>query len=84
MVGMILVDNSGSDSPWYLDHPSWDGLTPADFIFPSFLFIMGFAVPLSVTEKNPIRLNNVIRIIALFLIGMFINLTEYKFSFDHI
>lgn len=49
MFGMILVDNMGPDSPWWLDHAQWNGLTPADLIFPSFLFIMGVAIPLAVT-----------------------------------
>jgi len=49
MIGMILVDNMGPYSPWWLDHSEWNGLTPADLIFPSFLFIMGMAIPLSVT-----------------------------------
>jgi len=49
MVGMILVDNIGPKAPWFLEHPEWDGLTPADFIFPAFLFIMGLAIPLAVS-----------------------------------
>jgi predicted acyltransferase len=49
MVGMIMVDNMGPYPPWYLDHAEWNGLTPADLIFPSFLFIMGMAIPLAVT-----------------------------------
>lgn len=51
MVGMILVDNMGpvTNPPWFLDHAQWDGLTPADLIFPAFLFIMGMAVPLAVS-----------------------------------
>jgi predicted acyltransferase len=49
MVGMIMVDNMGPHPPWYLDHAEWNGLTPADLIFPSFLFIMGMAIPLAVT-----------------------------------
>jgi heparan-alpha-glucosaminide N-acetyltransferase len=49
MVGMILVDNMGGSAPWFLSHPEWDGLTPADFIFPAFLFIMGLAIPLAVS-----------------------------------
>lgn len=51
MVGMILVDNMGpvNNPPWFLDHAQWHGLTPADLIFPAFLFIMGMAVPLAVS-----------------------------------
>lgn len=49
MFGMIIVDCGGSNMPWYLEHAEWTGLTPADLIFPSFLFIMGMAIPLAVT-----------------------------------
>jgi predicted acyltransferase len=83
MVGMILVDNSGPYPPWFLDHAEWNGLTPADLIFPSFLFIMGMAVPLATTKAKPVRVKNIIRIAALFLIGVFLNLLSRKFTFDH-
>jgi predicted acyltransferase len=48
MVGMILVDCGGPHPPWFIDHALWNGLTPADLIFPAFLFILGMAVPLAV------------------------------------
>ena len=84
MVGMILVDNMGPvrHPPWFLDHADWDGLTPADLIFPAFLFIMGMAIPLAVSEKRPVRIRNLIRIAALFLIGFFLNLLGKKFDFE--
>lgn len=83
MVGMIMVDNMGpvAEPPWFLDHAQWNGLTPADLIFPAFLFIMGMAVPLAVSSKRPIRLRNIIRIIGLFLIGFLLNLIGKKFDF---
>lgn len=83
MVGMILVDNMGPYPPWFLDHAEWNGLTPADLIFPSFLFIMGFSVPLATSAKNPVRLRNSFRILALFLIGVMLNLLARKFTFNH-
>ena len=83
MVGMILVDNSGPHPPWWLDHAPWHGLTPADLIFPSFLFIMGMAIPLSITKSKPLRLKNIIRVLALFLIGVALNLFARKFTFEH-
>ena len=82
MVGMILVDNMGPYPPWFLDHAEWNGLTPADLIFPSFLFIMGMAIPLATTTKNPARLRNIVRILALFLIGVMLNLLARKFTFN--
>jgi predicted acyltransferase len=40
VAGMIIVDNPGSDEHayWPIMHAKWNGWTPADFIFPSFLF----------------------------------------------
>ena len=83
MVGMILVDNMGpvDNPPWFLEHPEWDGLSPADLIFPAFLFIMGIAIPLAVSKNRPVRLRNIIRIAGLFLIGFFLNLLGRKFDF---
>jgi hypothetical protein len=83
MLGMILVDNSGPKPPWFLDHAEWNGLTPADLIFPSFIFIMGMAVPLAINKNNPIRFRNLFRIAALFAIGVFLNLSARKFTFNH-
>ena len=83
MIGMILVDNQGPTPPWFLDHAEWNGLTPADLIFPSFIFIMGMAVPLSMSPSKPFKLRNVIRILGLFAIGVLINLSARKFTFNH-
>lgn len=83
MLGMILVDNQGPTPPWFLDHAEWKGLTPADLIFPSFLFIMGMAVPLSLSPSKPFGIRNIVRIIALFGIGVFINFSARKFNIHH-
>jgi predicted acyltransferase len=46
VAGMILVDNPGSDEGAYgpIMHAKWNGWTPADFIFPSFLLLVGVAM----------------------------------------
>jgi predicted acyltransferase len=46
---MIIVGASGNYAYTYrmLDHAPWSGFTPTDFIFPSFLFIVGVAQSLS-------------------------------------
>src|SRR4026207_867948 len=48
IAGMILVNNPGT-SPvyWPLDHAEWNGLTPTDWIFPFFLFIVGVSIAIS-------------------------------------
>lgn len=48
IAGMVLVNNPGG-SPVYtpLNHAEWHGLTPTDWIFPFFLFIVGISIALS-------------------------------------
>jgi predicted acyltransferase len=81
MMGMIIVDCRGPHAPWFIKHVDWNGLSPADFVFPSFVFIMGMAVPLAISKNNPMKLKNIIRIFALFLIGFLLNLFDEKFNF---
>jgi predicted acyltransferase len=53
IAGMILASNPGSWSYVYppLRHAVWHGATPADWIFPFFLFILGAAIPLSLGRR---------------------------------
>jgi len=54
IAGMVLVNNPGT-SPvyWPLDHAEWNGLTPTDWIFPFFLFIVGVAITMSSANRSP-------------------------------
>jgi predicted acyltransferase len=51
--GMIVVDNPGSDDKafWFLKHAEWNGWTPPDFIFPSFLFLVGISMVFSYAAR---------------------------------
>lgn len=53
IAGMILVNNPGSWSSIYspLKHAEWHGITPTDYIFPFFLFIVGAAIPISLSKR---------------------------------
>jgi hypothetical protein len=44
---------------------------------------MGMAIPLAISKKKPVTLKNIIRIFALFLIGVLLNLIARRFTFDH-
>lgn len=46
---MILVNNNGNNDLAYraLNHSAWNGFTPTDLVFPTFLFIMGISLVLS-------------------------------------
>lgn len=50
---MILVNNPGDWDQVYpmLRHAAWNGCTLADLVFPSFLFLMGCAIPLSLDRR---------------------------------
>ncbi len=48
IAAMVLVNNpGGSPVYWPLEHAEWHGLTPTDWIFPFFLFIVGVSVSIS-------------------------------------
>ncbi|EGC38938.1 hypothetical protein DICPUDRAFT_18260, partial [Dictyostelium purpureum] len=84
--GMILVDNQGGpDVIWPLKETEWNGLSTADLIFPSFLFICGFSVALALkTAKNTRSTwyNIIRRTFLLFFIQCFLNLMAHHFVFS--
>jgi predicted acyltransferase len=51
VAGMILVDNGDDKSYWAIKHAEWNGWTPADFIFPSFLFLVGVSMVFSYAAR---------------------------------
>jgi predicted acyltransferase len=53
IAGMVLVNNPGTWAHIYnpLEHAAWHGITPTDFIFPFFLFIVGVAIPISLGKR---------------------------------
>jgi predicted acyltransferase len=82
VAGMILVDNPGSDdlAYWPIKHAQWNGWTPADFIFPSFLFLVGVSMVFSFAarlrrgdSRQQIFRHVVVRALILIAIGLFVN-----------
>jgi predicted acyltransferase len=55
VLGMIVVNASdlGGDAYPWLRHAEWNGLGIADLVFPSFLFIVGAAMGLSLRVEPP-------------------------------
>ena len=53
IAGMIIVNDAGSWAHIYapLRHASWHGITPTDFVFPFFLFIVGVSIVLAYSKK---------------------------------
>ena len=53
VAAMLLVNNAGDWDhvyPW-LEHSEWNGCSPADFIFPFFLLIVGVSLSLALSAK---------------------------------
>jgi predicted acyltransferase len=50
---MILVNTPGEERHvyWPLNHAEWNGWTPTDVVFPSFLWIVGVAMTLSIGRR---------------------------------
>lgn len=59
-----------------VDQTCWDGFSPADSVFPSFVFILGMAVPLALSKNKPISLRSLVRILGLFAIGIILNMFD--------
>jgi predicted acyltransferase len=87
---MILVNTPGSRQYVYapLKHAAWHGCTPADLVFPFFLFVVGISLFFSLS-KNQITLSKESlgrvgeRTLLIFVLGIFINtypqwLTDYS------
>ena len=83
IIGMILVNTPGSWNYVYapLQHAEWNGITPTDFVFPFFIFIVGVSIVLAYTkylEKGKDRGDMVPKIIrrslTIFALGIFLNL----------
>jgi predicted acyltransferase len=52
MALMVLVNNPGGSHPyWPLEHSDWNGWTPTDVVFPSFMWIVGVAMTLSLHRR---------------------------------
>jgi predicted acyltransferase len=85
VAGMIVVNCSGSDDVYRLmDHAPWHGLTFADFVFPSFLVIVGVSAAFSHAARRgrggsprEIARHAASRAAGLFLLGLLVNVVLY-------
>jgi predicted acyltransferase len=83
---MILVNNNGDgvQAYWALKHVIWNGFTPTDLVFPTFLFLVGVSTVLSTASRlakgatrKVLFLHTLRRTVVLFLLGLLVN------SFPH-
>jgi len=86
IAGMILVNNPGDWGHAYpaLKHSAWNGVTPTDWIFPFFLFIMGVSITYSLSKRKErgdnhgkLLLQIFRRTVILFILG----LISYSFPY---
>lgn len=54
VAGMILVNNTGKCGYNFaaFAHAKWDGFSPADLVFPMFMFLMGISTYISLCKYN--------------------------------
>ena len=80
IIFMIIVNQPGSWDHVYspLLHAEWNGLTPTDYIFPMFLFIVGVSIVLSMSKRldssnrSSIIKKVIWRAVKIYLVGLFL------------
>lgn len=77
---MILVNNGMVHPYWPLEHSAWNGWTPTDLVFPTFLFLVGITIVFSFesrlnrgVSKASLVLHTIRRAVILFLLGLVVN-----------
>lgn len=79
---MILVNNNGSErhAYWPLKHADWNGWTPTDLVFPTFLFLVGITIVFSTASRmtrgeatNVLLMHTFRRAATLFSLGILIH-----------
>lgn len=82
IAAMILVNNPGSWSYVYapLQHARWHGVTPTDWIFPFFIFIVGVSIALAIgrrkeagADRQGLLKKILWRAFVIFAIGLFLS-----------
>lgn len=83
---MILVNNNGDGRLAYgaLKHSAWNGFTPTDLVFPTFLFLVGISTVLSTASRlargatrRALFFHMARRAVILFLLGLVVNSFPY-------
>ncbi|RPG65338.1 MAG: DUF1624 domain-containing protein [Flavobacteriaceae bacterium TMED42] len=90
IISMIIVNDPGSWDHVYapLLHADWNGLTPTDYVFPTFIFIVGVSIVLSLTkqserglDRNQLVKKVLWRSLKIYLVGIFLWLwPSFNFS----
>jgi predicted acyltransferase len=78
---MIMVNNNGGPGSWhFMNHAEWNGLTPTDLVFPTFVFIVGVSIVFAFharlargASKAQLAGHTISRAIILILLGIVVN-----------
>jgi predicted acyltransferase len=87
---MIMVNNNGGPGSWrFMNHANWNGLTPTDLVFPTFVFVVGVSVVFAFdartaqgAPRSQLAKHTTIRAIVLILFGIIVNSFPF-FRLDH-
>jgi len=87
---MIMVNNNGGSGSWlFMRHAAWNGLTPTDLVFPTFVLVMGISVVLAIESRlargamrRQLARHAVQRAVILCLLGIVVNSFPF-FELDH-
>jgi predicted acyltransferase len=85
IAAMVLVNNPGTWSAIYgpLKHAEWHGITPTDYVFPFFLFIVGVAIPISLGRRisagvtGDVYRKIIARAVKIFVLGLVISMIPF-------
>src|ERR1700733_8031905 len=78
---MIMVNNNGGPGSWrFMNHAMWNGLTPTDLVFPTFVFVVGISVVFATAarlargaSRAQLARHTIQRAVILILFGMVVN-----------
>jgi predicted acyltransferase len=78
---MIMVNNNSGPGSWrFMNHAAWNGLTPTDLVYPTFLFLVGASIVFAVearlargATRAELAWHTVRRAGILFLLGIVVN-----------
>ena len=78
---MIMVNNNGGPGSWgFMNHAQWNGLTPTDLVFPTFVFVMGASIVFAFESRlargatrAQLAMHTAQRAVILFVLGWVVN-----------
>ena len=90
IAGMIVVNDPGSWAYVYppLRHAAWHGITPTDFVFPFFLYIVGVSIVLAFARRRqehvgdrPLIRKTIVRSLMIFGLGFYLAISSPTIGF---